>query len=416
MLAYLGIGGLALAAAAGIGVLAADEAAAATGDAVAANQQSGSQAGPARRAALREIAPAASVAPRAAPTNQAPVISNVAVRTPNVVTGAVAGNVTASDPERTRLTFTATTASTSGRVTITSYGSLVYTPTPSARHAAARTGAGTSITRETVTVTVTDAGGAFTVSSVSVPISPKNAVPRFARSTVGSPDPILGTVTGKVSATDADKDPLSFSAPAFTGRGTIAIDAMTGAFSYTPTVDARHTAAQAGAPTDKIDTFTVTVNDGYGGQATTSVQVAISPAVRLPEPQYLPVTAQLRVGGETIGLEVASTRDQQWRGMMGRPPLAADRGMLFRYASAGPQLFWMWQTPAALDMVFLLGGQVKAVYASVPPCLAQPCQYYGPLFQPVDAVIELRSGRAAELGLTPGVRVTIEDIISPAVT
>ena len=414
--------GVFAAAATGLAVLGAGVAAASTGDSPAAGGGVASSAtAPAdRRVPTKQALPGprrettpSTVRPAAVTTNQAPVISGVSVRTPNTSTGAVSGTVTASDPERTALTYAATT-SPAGRVTITGAGAFTYTPTAAARHAAARVGAGPAVTSATVAVTVTDAGGALARTDVTVPISPRNTAPRFGRNTVGVPEPVSGVVSGRLSATDADRDPLSFSAPASTARGTITIDALTGAFTYTPTADARNTAAQTGAAADKADTFTVTVADGYGGQATAAIKVAISPALRLPEPQYLPVTAQLRVGAEVIGLEVAVTREQQWRGLMGRPPLGPNQGMLFTYSPASPQFFWMWQTPHPIDMVFLLGGEVKTVYAAT-PCLAQPCRFYGSLLQPVDAVIELGSGRAAQLGLKPGVRVTITGIVPPSV-
>jgi VCBS repeat-containing protein len=85
-------------------------------------------------------------------------------------------------------------------------------------------------------------------------------------------------VTGSVSATDADGDVVTYSAPASTAKGAISINASTGAFTYTPTVAARNTAAAPGAtPTDRADSFTVSVVDGRGGTAGTLVTVAVSP-------------------------------------------------------------------------------------------------------------------------------------------
>ncbi len=132
-------------------------------------------------------------------------------------------------------------------------------------------------------------------------------------------------------------------------------------------------------------------------------------------PQYLPITARMQVGAQTIGLEVASTPQQQERGLMARPPLAPNRGMIFLFQPARPVQFWMWQTPAPLDMLFLRQGQVKAIFAAVPPCFTQPCPTYGPALQSIDAVVELRAGRAKELGLKPGDRLLLEPIppISP---
>jgi hypothetical protein len=67
----------------------------------------------------------------------------------------------------------------------------------------------------------------------------------------------------------------------------------------------------------------------------------------------------------------------------------------------------MKNTKIPLDMVFLRNGEVKAIAANVPPCTAEPCPSYGPQI-PIDQVIELRGGRAAELGLKVGARVSVE--------
>jgi len=115
----------------------------------------------------------------------------------------------------------------------------------------------------------------------------------------------------------------------------------------------------------------------------------------------LPISAETRIGDQVIHLEVARTEAEQTKGLMYRPALPDDRGMLFPFDQPGPLRFWMHNTPQPLDMVFLLDGKVKAVIANVPPCTVQPCPTYGPMTD-VNQVIELRSGRAADLGLKAG--------------
>lgn len=125
--------------------------------------------------------------------------------------------------------------------------------------------------------------------------------------------------------------------------------------------------------------------------------------------QVLPISAQVEIAGQMIRLEVARTRQQQSMGLMHRPPLPDDRGMLFSFESARPVSFWMKNTPSPLDMIFLRNGEVKAIAANVPPCEADPCPTYGPERAVlIDSVIELRGGRAAELGLEVGDRVEIQ--------
>jgi len=67
----------------------------------------------------------------------------------------------------------------------------------------------------------------------------------------------------------------------------------------------------------------------------------------------------------------------------------------------------MKNTKIPLDMVFLKDGEVKAIEANVPPCTTDPCPSYGPQTS-IDQVIELRGGRAAELGLRVGDRVSVK--------
>ncbi len=123
--------------------------------------------------------------------------------------------------------------------------------------------------------------------------------------------------------------------------------------------------------------------------------------------QQLPITAKTILGGEEIFLEVAATPAQQALGLMYRDALPADRGMVFPMNRPRSVRFWMMNVPVALDMLFIYQGQIRYIVAEVPPCPADPCPTYGPDNQLVDHVIELRAGRAAELGLQVGNSVEI---------
>lgn len=123
--------------------------------------------------------------------------------------------------------------------------------------------------------------------------------------------------------------------------------------------------------------------------------------------QNLPITAQAEIGATVIQLEVANTPQQQALGLMFRSELAADQGMLFPFTTPRPVQFWMKNVFIHLDMVFLRDGLVQAIEADVPPCVAEPCPTYGPRDVVIDQVIELRGGRAAELGLAVGDRIEI---------
>lgn len=123
--------------------------------------------------------------------------------------------------------------------------------------------------------------------------------------------------------------------------------------------------------------------------------------------QMLPITAQANMNGEVIQLEVAETQQQKAIGFMFRPEIPADRGMLFPFDSLRRASFWMKNVRVPLDMVFLRDGEVIAIASDVPPCTSDPCPTYGPP-ELIDSVIELRGGRAAELGLQAGDAIAVE--------
>lgn len=117
--------------------------------------------------------------------------------------------------------------------------------------------------------------------------------------------------------------------------------------------------------------------------------------------QQLPITAEARVRGNVIQLEVARTPEQQALGLMFRPQLPDHRGMLFPYSTPQQVRYWMKDVPVSLDMVFLYQGKIVAIAANVPPCQHNPCPTYGPDLL-VDHVLEVRGGLAQQLGLRVG--------------
>ena len=132
----------------------------------------------------------------------------------------------------------------------------------------------------------------------------------------------------------------------------------------------------------------------------------------LPAPQQLPVTARWCLEDRRcIALEVARTPLQQQIGLMQRPALPPLRGMWFPFDRPRPLSFWMFNTLAPLDMLFLRDNRVMAIEADVPVCTSLPCHSYGPK-RSSDGVGELRAGEARRLGIRPGDTVTIETISS----
>ena len=219
------------------------------------------------------------------PANSAPIADSPTVSTPDSGTGVVTGVVTASDPDGDAVTYSTPASTAKGAVVIdTATGEFTYTPSDAARHGAAALNATSAGKSDSFTVTVADGNGGTTSAVVNVVISPANAAPVAGTPTVGSPDATTGVVTGSVSATDPDGDPLTFSGSTTTSKGSVVIDSD-GGFTYTPTAAARHDAASEDAvAADLADSFTVTVADGHGGAASATVNVTISPANAAPVP------------------------------------------------------------------------------------------------------------------------------------
>lgn len=124
--------------------------------------------------------------------------------------------------------------------------------------------------------------------------------------------------------------------------------------------------------------------------------------------QNLPISARAIIGNQVIELEVAKTEAEQAIGLMYRESLPDNRGMLFPFNPPRAVAFWMKNVLINLDMIFLRDGEVKAIATNVPPCKQTPCPIYGPGATKIDQVIELRGGRASELGLKVGERILVE--------
>ncbi len=200
----------------------------------------------------------------------------------------VTGAVTSTDADNDTRSYSGPTTSTKGgTVVVNSDGTFTYTASAAARQTAAKAGATEADKTDSFVVTVDDGhvGGTVTVT-VSVAILPApNSAPTNGTANPGQPD-ASGKVSGTVSATDANGDPLTYTGSTTTAKGSVVVNAN-GTFLYTPTDAARHAASALEASTTvKQDTFTVTVSDGRGGTLQVPVTVSISPSNVAPQGSF----------------------------------------------------------------------------------------------------------------------------------
>ena len=136
-------------------------------------------------------------------------------------------------------------------------------------------------------------------------------------------------------------------------------------------------------------------------------------------PQILPIEARWCLEQRPslcIELEVADQPHEQRLGLMQRPALPPLRGMWFPARPSRPMRFWMHNTLAPLDMVFVRDGRVLDIASNVPVCRALPCSSYwadadgNGRADFADGVIEIGAGEAERLRIHAGHAVVIEPI------
>ena len=104
----------------------------------------------------------------------------------------------------------------------------------------------------------------------------------------------------------------------------------------------------------------------------------------------------------TFDVELALTPQQQSQGLMFRPNLAREAGMLFIYRPPRRVNMWMRNTRIPLDMLFVAAnGEIVRIEERTVPFSRTNISSRSA----VRAVLEVNGGTAARLGIRPGDRV-----------
>ena len=143
---------------------------------------------------------------------------------------------------------------------------------------------------------------------------------------------------------------------------------------------------------------------------TQPAQTPIADAGEAPPPSHVPLPQATLPGGFMVDLDLALTPEEISTGLMFRPSLPENRGMLFLFDEPRTPAFWMKNMLIPLDLVFLDGtGTVVDVIADVQPCAAEPCPNYPPS-SPALAVLEIGAGVASAHGLETGAVIQFERV------
>jgi uncharacterized membrane protein (UPF0127 family) len=130
------------------------------------------------------------------------------------------------------------------------------------------------------------------------------------------------------------------------------------------------------------------------------VQTGLAQTAPQPELTKEKLTIITRDGKmHDFNVEMALRPEEQTTGLMFRPSVPADGGMLFDWHGERPSQMWMKNTIAPLDMVFIgANGKVRAIAENtVPQSLATIDSRL-----PVRATLELAAGTTAKMDIRVG--------------
>ena len=134
-----------------------------------------------------------------------------------------------------------------------------------------------------------------------------------------------------------------------------------------------------------------------------AVGLAALAAASAATPAVVPMTLP---SGTVLQVEVMVKDEDRAMGLMFRPSLPRDRGMLFVFETSDFHGIWMKNCKFPIDILWLDEQRsVVHVAEAVPPCKAEPCPVYNPL-RKASFVVELNAGQArrekAVIGSTLG--------------
>lgn len=109
----------------------------------------------------------------------------------------------------------------------------------------------------------------------------------------------------------------------------------------------------------------------------------------------------------SLRVELALNDQDRAHGLMYRPTLGDDEGMLFSWTDERQRSFWMKNTCLALDMLFIAGdGTISGILENVPPWNESPSRTVP---CPAAHVLEVRAGWTRTYGVQPGQRLVVSE-------
>lgn len=103
-----------------------------------------------------------------------------------------------------------------------------------------------------------------------------------------------------------------------------------------------------------------------------------------------------------INIEIAETDAEQQQGLMNRPFMSNDQGMLFIFNRDEPRSFWMRNTIIPLDIIYVNSSmEIIHIAENTEPYSDRPV----PSGKPARYVVEVNAGFCAQYGITDGCKI-----------
>ena len=210
--------------------------------------------------------------------NAAPVAVNDTVSTP--YNTALNGNVSTNDSDANgdTLSYSLATGPSHGSVTVNANGTFTYTPTNGYNGA------------DSFTYTVSDGRGGTATATVSITVGARpNVAPVAVNDALSVVAGVASNGNAATNDTDGDGDTLTYSLGTGPTHGTVTLNAN-GTYTYTAT------SGYSGA-----DSFTYSVDDGFGGTASAIVNLTVD-----APPVLAPISAQTSTDAQVISLDLSA--------------------------------------------------------------------------------------------------------------
>ncbi len=107
----------------------------------------------------------------------------------------------------------------------------------------------------------------------------------------------------------------------------------------------------------------------------------------------------------TIAIEIADNQQQRETGLMGRPTLGENNGMLFIFEQEQPLAFWMMNTMISLDMAFVNAQkEIVTIHTNTTPFSTESY----PAAKEGMYVVEVNAGFCERHGISEGDKIRFE--------